>query len=85
MSPKIRFASAVLVVAALACGSLGALPLGPDRVVPERGWGGILTAVEQWIVSLFRPEPPARPVHKPVQTKAGSQMDPNGCPAGSCS
>jgi hypothetical protein len=80
MSPKIRFASAVLVVAALACGSLGALPLGPDRVVPERGWEGILTAVEQWIVSLFRPELPTPARHKPAQTKAGSTMDPNGGP-----
>ena len=80
MSPRIRVASTVLVLAALACGSLGALPLGTPGGVPERGWGGILKAVEEWVVALFEPERPVRPVHKPTQTKAGSQMDPNGGP-----
>lgn len=85
MSPKVRFASALLVVAALACGSLGALPLGPRVAPPESVQSGIVTAVVEWVVALLTPGTPERPTrsaHKPAQTKAGSNMDPNGgcCP-----
>lgn len=80
MSPKIRLASAVLVSAALACGSLGALPLGPRLAPPESGGGGILMAVVEWFASLFSPDPHSHEPRKPVQTKSGATADPNGGP-----
>lgn len=78
MSPKIRLASAMLVLAALACGSLGALPLGPHAVLPESERGGILAAVVDWLVSLVMPGHHAHGTHKPADIKAGSNADPNG-------
>jgi hypothetical protein len=79
MSPKIRLTSAVLVLVALSCGSLGALPLGPRGVLPESG-KGVLVAVVEWFVSLLLPEPYPRETPKPAQIKSGQAADPNGGP-----
>jgi hypothetical protein len=78
MSPKIRLVSALLVIAVLASGSLGARPLVPHQRISESD--GVLTAIVEWFVSLFTPDRPTEPVHRRTQTKAGSQMDPNGGP-----
>jgi hypothetical protein len=78
MSPKIRCAAALVILVALTCGSLGALPLGSHAVLPESDRGGVLAAVVDWFIALFTPDQASRQAHKPAHTKAGSQADPNG-------
>ncbi|HEV8577981.1 MAG TPA: hypothetical protein VGX68_02770 [Thermoanaerobaculia bacterium] len=75
MSRKIRFAVA-LTLAVLTCGSLGALPLGSPIASAERG--DFLTAIVEWIVSVFVPEQPSEGAPKPAQLKDNGTMDPNG-------
>jgi hypothetical protein len=77
MSRTVRFAAALLVVASLTCGSLGALPLG-SRIMPaESARGDFLTAFVEWIASLLAPDQPSGEATKPP-TKDGSTLDPHG-------
>jgi hypothetical protein len=80
MSRSVRFAAALLILAALTCGSLVALPFG-SRITPaETARGDFLTAAVEWIASLFVPDRHVGDVTKPPQptTKDGSNLDPHG-------
>jgi hypothetical protein len=78
MIRMIRSAMLVLVLAHLVASAAFALPRTPHPApVPEQG----LTQVWGWIVSWFAPaEPVAKAPGGGIMTKAGSIMDPNGCP-----
>jgi hypothetical protein len=78
MSRKLRFAAALLILASLTCGSLGALPLGPRITPAESARGDFLTAVVEWIASLFALEPAVGKVPTLPQTKDGVHIDPSG-------
>jgi len=81
MSRTVRFAATLLILVSLTCGSLGALPFGPRIVPAENGRGDFLTAVVQWIASLFAPDPATDdPPKPPPYTKEGSGYDPHGGP-----
>ena len=78
MSRPIRFAAALMILAALTCGSLGALPFGSRLVPAENVRGGFLTAIVEWIAAVFAPSPSTRDAPKPPQTKDGVHIDPSG-------
>ena len=80
MSRSVRFAAALLILAALTCGSLGALPFG-SRITPaETARGDFLTAVVEWIASLFDRGLSAGKIPTAPQTKDGAHIDPSGGP-----
>jgi len=76
MSRPVRSAAALLILAALTCGSLGALPFGPRITPAENARGDFLTAVVEWIVSLFA----HGPASGTPQIKDGVHIDPSGGP-----
>jgi hypothetical protein len=78
MSRQVRFAAVLLTLAAFTCGSLGALPFGLRITPAEDVRGDFLTAVAEWISSLFVPERPAESAPKQPQSKDTGTMDPNG-------
>jgi len=80
MSRSVRFAAALLILAALTCGSLVALPFGPRITSAETSRGDFLTAVVEWIASLFVADRHTGNVSQPTQptTKDGSNLDPHG-------
>jgi|GEM_PF-3564066 len=80
MSRSVRFAAALLILAALTCGSLGALPFGPRITPAETARGDFLTAVVEWIASLFVGDRHTGDVAQPSQptAKDGSTLDPHG-------
>lgn len=79
MSRTARFASTLLVLAALTCGSLGAWPLGLRMAPAKDGGDDFLTGVVEWIVSILGPERSSGEAPKPPQpTKDGSTLDPHG-------
>lgn len=78
MSRRTRFASALLVVVVVTCGSLSALPLGPRPVPAESTRIGFLTALVEWIASVFSPDPPIGDATASVSPKEGSSVDPHG-------
>jgi len=80
MSRKIRFAAALLILASLTCGSLVALPFGPRVIPAETARGDFLTAVVEWISSLFAKQPSVGRVPAPPQAKDGAHIDPSGGP-----
>jgi len=79
MSRSIRFAAALLILASLTCGSLGALSLSSRTISPETGKGDFLTKAVEWIASLLAPDRPngGNP-QPPPQTKDSSSLDPHG-------
>ncbi len=81
MSRTVRFASTLLILAVLTCGSLGAWPLGVPMAPAETSGGDFLTAVVEWIGSIFAPERPAGDNPVP-QAKEGVCIDPAGGPCG---
>jgi hypothetical protein len=77
MSPKVRFAAALVILTSLFCGGLNALPLGP-RATPAEESAGVLTELVQWIVSFFSESRPDGKAPEYPQTRIGSQLDPDG-------
>jgi hypothetical protein len=77
MSRMLRSATAVLVISVLACGSLQALPLAAWGAPFDNDRGNVLTAIVEWIGSIFaeRPDSAAPASDRP---KEGSIMDPDG-------
>ena len=84
MSRTVRTAAALLTLAALTCGSLGALPFGPRPAPDEGGKGSFLSAVVEWMASWLAPDriSPVVPPEEPSQTKDSSSLDPSGGPGG---
>lgn len=78
MSRRVRFASVLLILGALTCGSLGALPLGLRPVPAESTRIGFVTAVVEWIASLFTPDRETGRAPAAAQPKGGTNVDPNG-------
>lgn len=78
MSRMFRFASALLILASLTCGSLGAFPLYPGITPTPAPTGGILAAFVEWISSLPRPDRPADTAPHRSQPKDGAAIDPVG-------
>jgi hypothetical protein len=79
MSRRIRFAAALLILASLTCGSLGALPPSFRAVPAESVRSDFLTAIVEWIAGLLAPDRPTGEVPNPTpQTKEGSSYDPSG-------
>lgn len=78
MSRTVRFAAALLILASLTCGSLGALPFGSRLIAAETGRGSFLTAVVEWIASLFVRDRSSGDVPAVPQTKDGTYIDPHG-------
>src|SRR5690349_20776950 len=75
MSRKTRSLAVVLVLAALATGSVGALPLDSSGIA---GRGDLLSVVWEWLVSVLengasQPDDPT-----PSLDKEGPQLDPDG-------
>jgi hypothetical protein len=80
MSRTIRFGAALLILASLTCGSLGASSRG-SRIPPiEHGRGDFLNAIVEWIASVYARERPSGDAPKPSspQTKDTSSLDPHG-------
>lgn len=77
MSYKLRFAAVILVIYLVTCGSLSAFPLG-HRTVLARGESGTLTAVAEWVASLFFSDKPHGKAPKHPLTKGTAQIDPDG-------
>lgn len=74
MSRKTRSLAVVLVLAALATGSVGALPLDASGF---EGRGNLLSVVWEWLASVLSTEtPPDDPT--PSLDKEGPQLDPDG-------
>ena len=79
MSRTVRFAAALVILAALTSASLEALPPSFRTIPAETGRGDFLTAVVEWIVSLLTPNRPAGEVPQPApQSKESSGLDPYG-------
>ena len=80
MSRTFRFAAALLIIASLTGGSLGALPPSSRTISAESGRGDFLTALVEWIVGLLAPDRPGSDTSKPPppSTKDGSALDPHG-------
>jgi hypothetical protein len=68
----------MLILAALTCGSLGALPLYPGITPGPVPAGGFLTAVLEWIATLLAPDRPTGMVSPRPQPKDGGVVDPTG-------
>ncbi len=79
MSRTFRFAAALLVIASLTCGSLGALPPSFRTAPAESGRGDFLAAIMEWIASVLAPDRPTGEAPKPpAQSKDGAHIDPSG-------
>ncbi len=81
MSRTVRFASTLLILAVLTCGSLGAWPLGLPNAPTLDGGGDLLTAVVEWIASILAPDHPSggdTPSPESPPTMKGTQIDPHG-------
>lgn len=79
MSRRIRFAAALLILASLTCGSLGALPPSFRTIPAESGRSDFLTAIVEWIAAVLAPDRPAgQAPQPPPQTKESSGLDPYG-------
>ena len=78
MSRMFRSAAAALVISLLACSSsLSALPLVAWASPADTHEGNLLTAVAEWIGSIFTDRTDS-PVPDSTQPKEGSVMDPDG-------
>ena len=77
MSRKMRSLAVLVVLALVATGSVGALPLEATRTA--EGGTGFLFQIWEWLASWAEPEG-AQTGHDlgQPQEKEGSQMDPNG-------
>jgi hypothetical protein len=76
MSRKIRFAAVLLILSSLSLGTLNALPLQYPRAVPHEG--STLTAVVDWMASLFYWDKPHGKGPKHPRLKVAVQVDPDG-------
>jgi hypothetical protein len=77
MYNKFRFFTALLIISALTCGSLSAFPLGHRTVLANEG-AGTLTAVMEWVASLFIGDKPHGKLPKHPLAKGTAQIDPDG-------
>jgi len=77
MTGKIRFGAALLIVSAMTCGSLGASPLGHRAMLGDDGVP-TLTALADWVSSLFSWSELQSKVRKHPRIKVGAQIDPDG-------
>jgi hypothetical protein len=81
MSRTFRFAAALLILASLTCGSLGALPSSSRTIPAESGRSDFLAAIMEWIASVLTPDRPAGEAPQPPpQSKDSSSLDPHGGP-----
>ena len=81
MSRKTRFAAVLLLLVFLPTASLEAIPLG-FRITPATNPGGdFLSAVVEWIASVFGPERLVERTPKTPQKDNGT-LDPNGTGGG---
>jgi hypothetical protein len=74
---KFRFVAVFLIISAVTCGSLSAFPLGHRTVLAQDGTG-TLTAVADWVVSLFSWDRVHGKAPKHPLTKGTAQIDPDG-------
>jgi hypothetical protein len=77
MTGKIRFGAVLLIVSAMTCGSLGASPVVHRAMLGEEGVPS-LTAIVDWVSSLFSwgGLDFKSPRHRTA--KVGAQIDPDG-------
>ena len=82
MSRMVRVVPALLILASLTCGSLGALPLSLSSL-PAEPAGSFLAAVVEWIASLLGPDRPGGTAPQRPQPKDGAAINPGGGGGGS--
>ena len=77
MTGKIRFGAVLLIVSAMTCGRLEASPLSHRAMLGEEGVPA-LTAIVDWVSSLFSWGGPQAKSPRHRAAKVGAQVDPDG-------
>ena len=77
MTGKYRFGATLLIVSAMTCGSLNASPLGHRAMLADEGIPS-LTALVDWVSSLFLWSGSTGKASKPSRAKVAAQVDPDG-------